>query len=71
MTDSLILVARRTVDQHAREELYSRIDARVFQAAPWIYLWFPVDLWAVRPGVLGWDVPVIFNGQRWTKASVQ
>jgi hypothetical protein len=20
----------------------------------------------VRPGVTGWDVPVIFNGQRWT-----
>jgi peptide/nickel transport system substrate-binding protein/oligopeptide transport system substrate-binding protein len=68
VTDSLIMLARRTVDQHARESLYRRIDERVFQAAPWLYLWFPVDLWARHPSVDGWDVPVIFNGQRWTKA---
>ena len=68
VTDSLIHVSRRTVDQQAREALYRRIDARVFEAAPWIYLWFPVDLWALQPTVEGWDVPVIFNGQRWTKA---
>lgn len=68
VTDSLIMVARRTVDQHAREALYRRIDDRVYQAAPWIYLWFPVDLWAEHPSITGWDVPVIFNGQRWLKA---
>src|SRR3989475_901241 len=71
VTDSLILVARRTVDQRAREALYARIDDRVFQAAPWIYLWFPVDLWAAHPSIDGWDVPVIFNGQRWTKVRVK
>lgn len=70
VTDSLLLAARRTVDQGARETLYRRIDHRVFEAAPWIYLWFPVDLWAAQPGLEGWDVPVIFNGQRWTKARV-
>jgi ABC-type transport system substrate-binding protein len=70
VTDSLILAARRTVDQGAREGLYRRIDNRVFEAAPWIYLWFPVDLWAAQPSLEGWDVPVIFNGQRWTKARV-
>jgi ABC-type transport system substrate-binding protein len=68
VTDSLILVARRTVVQATREAIYRRVDARVHEAAPWIYLWFPVDLWAVQPAVEGWDVPVIFNGQRWTKA---
>jgi len=68
ITDSLILVARRTVDQQAREAVYRRIDDRVFEAAPWLYLWFPVDLWAEHPSIDGWDVPVIFNGQRWTKA---
>ena len=70
VTDSLILAARRTVDQAARDALYRRIDSRVFDAAPWIYLWFPVDLWAAQPYLEGWDVPVIFNGQRWTKARV-
>src|SRR5216117_2360645 len=70
VTDSLIMVARRTVDQPAREALYRRIDNRVFEAAPWLYLWFSVDLWAVQPTIEGWDLPVIFNGQRWTKARV-
>ena len=70
VTDSLILAARRTVDQGAREALYRRIDNRVFESAPWIYLWFPVDLWAAQPSLEGWDVPVIFNGQRWTQARV-
>ena len=70
VTDSLILAARRTVDPSAREALYRRIDNRVFEAAPWIYLWFPVDLWAAQPSLDGWDVPVIFNGQRWINARV-
>ncbi|MGH7673238.1 MAG: ABC transporter substrate-binding protein [Gemmatimonadales bacterium] len=66
VTDSLILAARRTPDEAAREALYRRIDARVYGAAPWLYLWFPVELWGVHPSVAGWDLPVIFNGQRWT-----
>ena len=65
-TDSLIATARRTTDDAAREALYRRIDARVYDAAPWLYLWFPVDLWGRGPTVEGWDLPVIFNGQRWT-----
>ena len=69
-TDSLILRARRTTDDAARAALYRRIDARVYAAAPWLYLWFPTDLWARRPEVTGWDVPVIFNGQRWTHVGV-
>lgn len=68
VTDSLILAARRTQDEAARTALYRRIDDRVYQAAPWLYLWFPVDLWAVSPSITGWELPVIFNGQRWTHA---
>src|SRR5207245_5636767 len=67
-TDSLILAARRTTDETARTALYRRIDDRVYAAAPWLYLWFPKDLWAHRPELRGWDLPVIFNGQRWTHA---
>ncbi|MGH7529810.1 MAG: ABC transporter substrate-binding protein [Gemmatimonadales bacterium] len=68
VTDSLITLARRTVDDSAREALYRRIDDRIYRAAPWLYLWFPVDLWARHPSVTGWDIPVVFNGQRWTAA---
>ena len=66
VTDSLILAARRTQDDAARTALYHTIDARTHQAAPWLYLWFPVDLWAQSPTITGWELPVIFNGQRWT-----
>ena len=69
-TDSLILRARRTTNDTARTTLYRRIDERVYRAAPWLYLWFPTDLWAQRPELVGWDLPVIFNGQRWTLARV-
>ena len=66
ITDSLMLAARRTQDDAARSALYHAIDARTYDAAPWLYLWFPVDLWAESPAITGWEVPVIFNGQRWT-----
>src|SRR5207237_296991 len=58
----------RTAAEAARTALYRRIDDRVYAAAPWLYLWFPKDLWAHRPELSGWDLPVIFNGQRWTHA---
>ena len=64
--DSLLLQARRTLDETARTALYRRIDDRVYRAAPWLYLWFPVDLWARQTALEGWRIPVIFNGQRWT-----
>lgn len=66
VTDSLLLRARRTLDDSTREQLYRTIDERVYRAAPWLYLWFPVDLWAQSPRITGWELPVIFNGQRWT-----
>jgi len=65
-TDALLLEARRTQDDAARERLYQAVDTRVYRAAPWLYLWFPVDLWAQSPRITGWELPVIFNGQRWT-----
>lgn len=71
VTDSLIMLARRTPEQSARETLYRRIDNRVFEAAPWLYLWFAVDLWAEHPSIEGWDIPVIFNGQRWNTVRVK
>jgi peptide/nickel transport system substrate-binding protein len=66
VTDSLILRARRTTDDAARTALYRQIDERAYRAAPWLYLWYPVDLWAKSPTIDGWEFPVISNGQRWT-----
>jgi peptide/nickel transport system substrate-binding protein/oligopeptide transport system substrate-binding protein len=63
--DSLILRARATTDVAEKDRLDRRIDQRVFDLAPWIFCWFPVDLWAERPELEGWQIPAIFNGQRW------
>jgi ABC-type transport system substrate-binding protein len=66
--DSMIVRARSTPDQAEKEQLSRRIDARVFELAPWIFLWFPVDLWASQPDVHGWRIPLVVTGQRWTQA---
>jgi peptide/nickel transport system substrate-binding protein/oligopeptide transport system substrate-binding protein len=66
--DSMILRARATTDETEKVRLARDIDARVFELAPWIFLWFPVDVWAAQPDIHGWRVPLIFTGQRWTQA---
>ena len=66
--DSMILRARSTTDETEKARLSREIDARVFDLAPWIFLWFPVDIWASQPDVTGWRVPLIFTGQRWMEA---
>jgi peptide/nickel transport system substrate-binding protein len=64
-TDRMIMLARSTPDLELKDSLSRAIDQRIFEAAPWIFLWFPVDLWAERADVTGWEIPAIFNGQRW------
>jgi peptide/nickel transport system substrate-binding protein/oligopeptide transport system substrate-binding protein len=66
--DSMILRARATTDETEKARLSRNIDARVFEMTPWIFLWFPVDVWASRPDVTGWRVPLVFTGQRWMEA---
>ena len=64
--DGMILRARATPDTAEKERLSRAIDARAFELAPWIFLWFPVDVWAAQPTVRGWRIPAVFTGQRWT-----
>jgi peptide/nickel transport system substrate-binding protein/oligopeptide transport system substrate-binding protein len=66
--DAMILRARATTDETEKARLSREIDARVFELAPWIFLWFPVDVWAMRPDVKGWRIPLVFTGQRWMEA---
>jgi peptide/nickel transport system substrate-binding protein len=66
--DSMISRARATPDEAEKTRLARGIDARVFELAPWIFLWFPVDVWATQPGLQGWKIPLVFTGQRWTEA---
>jgi ABC-type transport system substrate-binding protein len=66
--DSMILRARATTNETEKVRLAREIDARVFELAPWIFLWFPVDVWAAQPDVQGWRFPLVFTGQRWMEA---
>jgi peptide/nickel transport system substrate-binding protein/oligopeptide transport system substrate-binding protein len=47
----------------AREELVNRINESLYRKAAWIWLWHPVTLQVIRPGIRGYEAPVIFNGQ--------
>ena len=69
--DSMLVRARATTDSIERAQLFHRVDARVFELAPWIFLWFPTDLWAMQPDVHGWRYPLIFTGQRWTSVTIE
>lgn len=68
--DRMLVAARTTPDSLAKVALLSEIDRRVFEIAPWIFCWFPVDLWAMRPEVHGWRYPAVFTGQRWTGVTI-
>jgi peptide/nickel transport system substrate-binding protein/oligopeptide transport system substrate-binding protein len=69
--DAMIARARATPDTAEKATLSRRIDARIFELAPWIFLWFPTDVWAMQPSVTGWRIPAVFTGQRWTDARVR
>ena len=66
--DSMILRARATPDEAEKARLARDIDARAHELAPWIFLWFPVAVWANQPDVKGWRFPLVFTGQRWMEA---
>jgi peptide/nickel transport system substrate-binding protein/oligopeptide transport system substrate-binding protein len=70
VVDSLAVRLRTTTDEAEKLRLARATDARLHDLAPWIFLWFPVDLWARSPHVEGWHIPAIFNGQRWTEARI-
>ena len=62
--DRLVSQARTTQDDAQRAALYERADSIAFAEAPMIYLFFYNELYAVQPWISGYEVPMIFNGQR-------
>lgn len=68
--DAQILRLRATTDEDEKVRLAREVDGRLHELAPWIFLWHPVDLWALQPKTTGWMIPAIFNGQRWTETKV-
>jgi ABC-type transport system substrate-binding protein len=62
--DALVSRARSELRDSARVALYRQADSLQFADAPMVYLFFYNTLFAVQPWVEGFEVPVIFNGQR-------
>lgn len=69
--DSLITLARRTGDDQQRAALSRRADSLAFADAPMIYLFHYNVLYAVQPWIRGFQVPTVYNGQRWVGVSVE
>jgi peptide/nickel transport system substrate-binding protein/oligopeptide transport system substrate-binding protein len=69
--DRLVDQSRVELDSARRLELYRRADSIAFADAPMAFLFFYNELYAVQPWVRGFQVPVIFNGQRWTQAELR
>jgi peptide/nickel transport system substrate-binding protein/oligopeptide transport system substrate-binding protein len=69
--DKLVSDARREGNDARRVALYRQADAVAFADAPLLFLWFYNQLFAVQPWIKGFQVPTIFNGQRWVDVEIQ
>ena len=69
--DRRVASARREQNDTVRARLYREADSLAFADAPMLYLFFYNELYAVQPWVRGFQVPVIFNGQRWTDVELR
>lgn len=68
--DKLVDASRREPDAVKRAALYKQADALAYKQMGLVPLFFYNELYAVQPWVQGFQVPVIFNGQRWTKVTL-
>jgi len=68
--DRLVDASRREADVAKRVALYKQADALAYDAMAVVPLFFYNELYAIQPWVQGFEVPVIFNGQRWTSVKL-
>ncbi len=68
--DRLVDASRREPDAAKRAALYRSADSVSYAGMGVVPLWFYNELYAVQPWVQGFEVPVIFNGQRWKKVKL-
>lgn len=69
VVDSMLALASMTGDADERARLYRAVEERVYEGAPWIFLWFPVKYEAVSPDLEGYRMPVIQTGVKFTDVS--
>jgi peptide/nickel transport system substrate-binding protein/oligopeptide transport system substrate-binding protein len=68
--DSVVTQSRRELDETKRNAMYRQADSIAFAGAPMVFLYFYNELYAVQPWIKHFVPPVIFNGQRWTKVTI-
>ena len=68
--DRLVDASRREPDATRRAAIYRVADSVAYAGMGLVPLWFYNELYAVQPWVRGFEVPVIFNGQRWRKVTL-
>lgn len=68
--DAIVNAARREQVDQRRRALYRQADSLAFREAPMVFLFFYNELYAVQPWIRGFEVPVIFNGQPFTKVTI-
>ena len=69
--DKVVDASRRESDAAKRAVLYRQADSIGYAKMGMVPLFFYNELYAVQPWVQGFEVPVIFNGQRWTKVTLE
>jgi len=62
--DSLLDAAERCMNGEERRRLLWAAEDIVYDEAPWLFLWFPVQYEVVSPRLVGYRIPLIFNAQR-------
>jgi len=68
--DQLVDASRRESDAARRAALYAQADSLAYDQMGLVPLFFYNELYAIQPWVQGFEVPVIFNGQRWTTVTL-
>lgn len=68
--DRIVDEARREADLSVRASLYKSADSLAFEQVGLIPLFFYNEVYAIQPWVHGFQVPVIFNAQRFTSVTL-
>ena len=68
--DAIVTASRRELNDERRIALYRQADSLAFADAPMVFLFFYNELYAVQPWIRGFQIPAIFNGQRFTNVSI-
>lgn len=65
--DNMLQEARQVSDLEEVKGLYRKIQKRVVELAPWVFLWHKKDYVICRPRVKNFKMPVIYNGDKFQK----